>query len=107
MATLGADLTLLTGIKAVEERAQQRLQFLRGEWFLQQDDGIPYYTELLGRQVSPPLVAHALANELESLNGVISVQSASGRFDEQGRFEVNIVLQAEDGTVNVGTTING
>lgn len=41
------DLRLLSDLDAVVQDVTIRLQFFRGEWFLDLDEGVPYYQEIL------------------------------------------------------------
>lgn len=45
--TSTGDLVLLSDVDAVRQDVDIRLQFFRGEWFLNLDEGIPYYEEVL------------------------------------------------------------
>lgn len=51
------DLALVEGLARVRQQLAIRLQFFRGEWFLDLDFGVPWFQEVLG--VKPPPVSHA------------------------------------------------
>ncbi len=41
-------LEMVSGLEALRQRAEQRLSFLLGEWFLETQSGLPYLTDVVG-----------------------------------------------------------
>ena len=110
--TLGPGLRLLSGLEAIEERCRQRLAFLQGEWYQDQAEGLPWYDELLGRQLGPELLARTLGAELELLDGVSSVIDTRSRFNEtetpgEPRFEAELDLLTSYGATTIRVEVLG
>lgn len=56
LATAFGDLVLSGGAQAVAQAARATCRFFRGEWYADEDVGIPYWTDILGEK-NPNLTA--------------------------------------------------
>ena len=54
------DVTLTTGREAIRQHLQIRFQTFLGEWFLDPDEGVPYYQEILKKNPLFSLVSDIL-----------------------------------------------
>lgn len=71
------NLAIVQGIEAVRQRVLQRLHFVRGEWFLSDTEGIPYYQELFGQPYNEGLAARVISSEILRVAGVANVEVVS------------------------------
>lgn len=67
------DLVFLDGIDRVQQQIRIRLQFFKGEWFLDLDFGVPWFQDILG--VKPPPITRAESAIREAILGVPDVAS--------------------------------
>ena len=82
------DLELINGdialcnndVDAVAQSIAIRLKILAGEWFLDQNLGVPYLSQILGKKHSDRLLSKLLAKEIEAVPGVKELSDFS--FDE-------------------------
>lgn len=79
------DLQLTKGTQAIAQRLKIRLQFFRGEWFLDDKPGVPWFQSILKKQVSPLSVATIFREEILATPGVSDVQVTLARFDTAAR----------------------
>ena len=85
---------LVDGLEAVRQRVLQRLAFVRGEWFLAAEAGVPYYEEIFNQPHHEGLAAQVIAQELVRLPYVQGVQVLQSSINTRTRrlhleFEVN------------------
>lgn len=57
-------------VDSLRQRIFFRLQFIRGEWFLDRGAGVPYYTQIFVRGPDLPLVRGAIRNAIVETDGV-------------------------------------
>ena len=75
------DLIIVTGIDAIRQHLRIRLQFFRGEWFLDTRLGIPYFEEVLIKAPDLNVVQSLLREAIRETPGVISITSFDLDFD--------------------------
>ena len=83
--TMGGDLSvdrrgnlvIEQGLEAVRQRVSQRLHFVRGEWFLSDTEGVPYYQEMFAQPYSEGLAARVISSEVLRVAGVANVEVVS------------------------------
>jgi hypothetical protein len=73
LALVNGDLVLVDGLAAIAQDVSTRLQMFKGEWFLNTDDGIPYYEKILVKNPSIPDVIAILSKVILSTPGVNSL----------------------------------
>ncbi len=69
------DLIIVTGLDAIAQHLRIRLQFFRGEWFLDTRLGIPYYEEVLIKAPDLNVVQSLLREAIRETPGVIAINS--------------------------------
>lgn len=67
-------------VDAIAQAIAIRLKTLAGEWFLDQNLGIPYLSQVLGKKRNDRLLAKLIANEIKAVAGVRELSDFS--FDE-------------------------
>lgn len=75
------DLIIVTGIDAIAQHWGIRLQFFRGEWFLDTRLGIPYFEEVLIKAPDLNVVQSLLREATRKTPGVIAINSFELGFD--------------------------
>ena len=89
------NLVIEQGLEAVRQRVLQRLHFVRGEWFLSESDGVPYYQDIFGQPYGEGLAARVIASEVSNVAGVDNVEVVSSFLDSAGRRLLHLVLRVE------------
>lgn len=71
-----------TGLQEIIQRIRVRLQFFKGEWFLNTDHGIPYFQSILGQKaVDLNIVSNIFKNAMLDVDGVLELLEFSIEFD--------------------------
>lgn len=65
------NLVLVEGQEEIKQHLEQRLRAFLGEWFLDQTIGVPYFDEILKKNVIPSEVETIFINEILSTPGVV------------------------------------
>jgi hypothetical protein len=95
--------TLSENLNAIGQRILIRLRTFAGEWFLDQNEGIPYFQRILGQQNPQALetMRVLLRNKVASTEGVLSVESFDVSFTGDERLAtVSFKARTTAGTVN-------
>jgi hypothetical protein len=71
------DLVLVSGIDAVAQLIQSYLLLFRGEWFLDESAGIPYFEDILVKNPNLSAIREIFRQTLLEVPGVLSVESLS------------------------------
>jgi hypothetical protein len=75
------DLVLTTGQEAIKQHILQRLKSYRGEWFLNIEDGVPYFQDILKKNPNPRAVDGALKVAIVETPGVTELTSFDLKYD--------------------------
>lgn len=90
-------LAVVRDAEAVGQHARQRLMTYEGEWFLDNQAGVPWFRELMGGQYDPVLAESLLKAEILDTDGVTDISSFSVRFDRTTRglsaFDIEVVTE--------------
>jgi hypothetical protein len=62
-----------------------RLRLFKGEWFLNLDDGVPWYQEILGKSFNLPRVETIIRNRIRETEGVKELNEFSLRLASSTR----------------------
>ena len=73
------------GIDAVVQGIKVRLQTVRGELFLNLDEGVPYYEDIFGQRFDEPRIRAAFRGVILSAPGVVELLSLNASFDRSTR----------------------
>jgi hypothetical protein len=71
------DLVLVSGIDAVAQLIRGYLLLFRGEWFLDESAGIPYFEDILVKNPNLSAIREIFRQTLLEVPGVLSVESLS------------------------------
>lgn len=84
---------------AVRQSINVRLSFFRGEWFLDETAGIPYYQQVFQKQPRGIAFVDAIFKDaVLSTKGVRSIKLWSSEFAER-RYSVNFVVNTIFGDI--------
>ena len=91
-------------LEAIRQSITIRLRFFRGEWFLDETAGLPYFQEILIKNPQVPALQSVFRAELLKVPGVSSVESLSLVFDKPGReLAVTFRVMTDTGAILEGT----
>lgn len=79
------DLVLTTEQESVGQRIKQHLLTIKGEWFLDTELGVAWFSDILGQKTSEDAVRSLLINEILKVDGVDKIQDFAINFDEKTR----------------------
>lgn len=88
-------LSFTGGASEVLQRIRTRIRILKGEWFLNTEAGIPYFTEILGKKDTDYLTL-LLRQIITATDGVESISSLSKITNYAQRittFNIKVVIQ--------------
>ena len=79
------NLAVVRDAEAVGQHVRVRLMTYEGEWFLDNQAGVPWLRDLLGGGQDPVLAESLIKAEILDTDGVTGINSFSVRFDNQTR----------------------
>jgi hypothetical protein len=79
------DIFLIDNAERVAQQILITLRFWYGEWFLNTTEGVPYLEYILVKNPNLSHVRQILTEAIESVPGVVSLDSMEIDFDRQGR----------------------
>lgn len=98
------DFRITDGEESLKQRITQKLKFLRGEWFINQRQGMPYYQELLGQNASNlQLMRRIIIQQILDIEDVQGVSNVAVSFDRVNRvyqFSANVQSVTANITIN-------
>lgn len=71
--------------EAVAQDVKTRLQLLRGEWFLDVEDGVPYLQQICTKPANFPLAESVIKQRIITTEGVAEVTEFSMTYDSETR----------------------
>lgn len=80
-----SDLALVGDLDSIVQDVRLRLGFFRGEWFLDQEEGVPYYEEILVKNPNPTAVREWFRRTIAGTPGIKEVLSLDLDFDRRNR----------------------
>ena len=99
---LAEDFAVVDGMEAVRQRVLQHLRFTLGEWFLEPDEGVPYFDGLFADNTGVSLASQLIAAEVQRVDGVTSVQVARADLDSTiRRLSVELRVGTADGELTI------
>lgn len=93
---VSGDLILTVNEETIDQHVRANLRSFKGEWFLNLDDGVPYYQEILKKNQSPVIVDAILKEAILNSYGVTELTAFDIKVDTETRklfltFEVNTI----------------
>jgi hypothetical protein len=78
---LDGDLVLSRGLPAVTQQIAIALKTVKGEWFLDETIGVPYFTNILGKKFSLGTVQQIVREAIQAIDSVVSIERLAVDFD--------------------------
>ena len=86
------DLVIVEGIAAIQQELQIRYRFFLGEWFLDANEGTPYFEHILKKNANDAQVRAVLTEVARTTPGVLEVRSYAADLDSVNR-RLTVTLQ--------------
>jgi len=93
-------LSFFSGSNAISQKVKARLSFFKGEWFLDQNEGFPYWEDVLVNNPSMSKIYELFRRVISESPGVASLDSLDVSFDSvTRRLSVDFSLITDDGQI--------
>ena len=86
------DLVVLSGVDAIRQELQIRYRYFLGEWFLNSEEGVPYFKHILKKNANDAQIRAVLLDVAKTTPGVVEVRSYAASLDGPTRV-LTITLQ--------------
>ena len=87
-------------VEFISQKIEQRLQFALGEWFLNRELGIPYYTDILVKSPNLNIVNNIFREAITDIEEIDEIISFETSFDTTERsYTVNFEVKANGESV--------
>jgi hypothetical protein len=87
------DAVVIIGAEAIRQELQVRYRFFLGEWFLNPEEGTPYFEHVLKKNANDAQVRAVLVEVAKTTPGVVEVRSFSSTLNTVTR-TLTVVFQA-------------
>ena len=97
------DLALTDAKQGTIQKIKQKLKFIKGEYFLNEDLGIPYYENILVKNPDLALIESIYIRALQEIEEITEIESFNLNFDPQTRnLSVNFeVRDSDNNSINI------
>ena len=93
---------VVDGLEAVGQRVTQRLRFTLGEWFLEPNEGVPYFEGVFADRAGAGLATQLIISEVRRVEEVTSVELIRTELEPVSRkLRVELRVRTTDGDVTV------
>lgn len=101
-----SEVTLTTGLQAIQQHLQVKLRMFKGEWFLNTEVGVPWFQDILVKQPNFVIIENTLKTEILETAGVLSLVTFDFDFNSSTRlFELDFKALTEEGIVDFSQEI--
>ena len=101
-----SQLSLTSGLQAIQQHLQVKLRIFLGEWFLNTDVGVPYYRDVLIKSPNFVQVSATLKTEILETTGVLELSSFEFDYDNEIRaFTLDFKTLTEEGVIDFSQEI--
>lgn len=100
MLTTTGDEVVLTELRLeVAQRLFIALQFFKSEWFLDENEGLPYFERILVKAPEDRVIRSVFAQVIEGTEGVERLQSFSYTIDRERKMRIQFSCVLADATL--------
>lgn len=85
-----------TDADCIAQAMSIRIKTLAGEWFLDSNVGIPYFTEIFGHKRSERFIQQLLISEIEATPGIKRVKDFKAHISNDRKLTVNFSAELSD-----------
>lgn len=96
------NLEIVDEFESAVQRVRLALQFWRGEWFLNESEGVPYLQVIFNRPVTPKLASSVLTDTILRVDDIQSVSNVQAEINPATRhlvYSVDVVTRFGTGTL--------
>lgn len=106
VGTESFDMSFVEGVEYIAQKLKVRLWFFLGEWFLDTNEGTPFYQSILVKNPDVDLISTLLKARILESPGVIELQSFEFDYDNGlRRASVSFQCKTEAGELTISETI--
>lgn len=99
------DLQLVAGGAAIAQAVKIRLLFFKEEWFLDLDQGMPYWQEILGKKTTASVLRSIFRDQILDTPGILELPTLSLAFNGSSReLAMSFKATTDLGELNVEAT---
>ncbi len=92
------DLQIVSDADQLEQNLKIRLQFFLAEWFLNINNGLPFYSDILVKNPNIPNIDSIVKAQIIDTNGVEEILEYISSFDNTTReYSINFTVRTEFG----------
>lgn len=84
------NIAMASGVSAISQHVWQRIKTFQGEWFLDNQAGVPWLSQVLGRPYNPGLAEALIKTVVMETAGVTGITEFSVSFDQRLRHVSNV-----------------
>lgn len=98
----------ISDLQAVAQIIRTRLLLFQGEWFLDQNDGLPLFNSMLGSSGSArnlEVITNLIASRIRETQYVLAITSIYATFQNR-KYVFNATVQTQFGTLTISTNQN-
>lgn len=93
---------IIDGADYVRQKLQTKLRLFLGEWFLDLNVGVPYFQDILKKQVSTNVIASIFKDVILETPGVIELQEFVLDYDNIARdLKLDFTVRSETGSITI------
>lgn len=96
------ELVLLDGGDLVAQLLKEKLQTFQGEWFLDTSLGVPYFQDILKKQVDLSGIGNIFKDQILNTPGILGLTNFNLDYTENNRnLSLNFSVRSEDGEITI------
>jgi len=100
------DLQLVEGSEQISQNLKIRLLFFAGEWYLDTNMGVPYYSDIFLKSPNVQHVDSVFKSVILDVKGVLDLLAYESNFDPRLRkFTINFTANTSEGVVTISETL--
>lgn len=81
----GNKINLVSGLQEIQQHMIVRFRLFRGEWFLDQEVGVPWFEDVLKKRPNFAVVAEVLKGTITETPGHVEILEFEVDYDQQNR----------------------
>lgn len=103
----GNDLTLVTGADAIKQHLGQRLKMFYGEWFLNMEQGIPYFQQVFKKNPNMAILDSIFKREIINTPGILQLLEFDLDLNSSTRIlTLSFRVLSEDGEIDFSEVLS-
>lgn len=100
------DIVLITGTEEIRQRLLQNLKSFQGDWFLNLQNGVPYFQEIFRKDYDVEIISTVLKNTILNTLGVLELLNFDIEIDDVLRtLKLDFDVNTYRGELSISETI--